>query len=246
MANSRISSRNNKINFLIFVDLVLIILALCLINYTEIDIKIQDYFFDFENKSWLVDRNEPVKKFIFYQFPKILLGLAIFVLLASTIFAFVKKLENRRKFLLILLGLVFIPLIAGNIKKFTNVYCPNQLQIYGGKFPYVKIFDSYPSNLIQEKRAQCFPAGHAVTGFALLILFFALEKKRNRFFGLFSGIALGWILGSYQMLKGVHFFGDTLVSMLLCFLVAALLARFYRLNHDKNHKKINTRAVSGV
>jgi membrane-associated PAP2 superfamily phosphatase len=44
---------------------------------------------------------------------------------------------------------------------------------------------------------------------------------------LFSGFIFGWILGFYQMAKGAHFFGDTLVSMLLCFLVAAMIARFY-------------------
>lgn len=216
-----------KINFLIIIDLALIAAALCLINFTDLDVKIQNYFFNFETKTWLIDKDEPFKKFIFYKFPKILLGVAIVFCLVATAIGFKKKSSSRHKFFLIFLGLALIPAIGGNIKKFTNVYCPNHLEIYGETKPYVKIFDHYPANFTQTKRAQCFPGGHAVTGFALFILFFALQKKSHKFLGLFAGFFFGWILGIYQMMKGAHFFGDTLVSMLVCFLIAAVISKIY-------------------
>ena len=257
-----------KINFLIIIDLALIVAALCLINFTDLDVKIQNYFFDFETKTWLIDKDEPIKKFIFYKFPKILLGVAIVFCLVATVVGFRKKqilkrvqddvgtgsqddvgtgshhdvgagsrhpelvsgsffIKHRHKFFLIFLGLVLIPAIGGNIKKFTNVYCPSHLEIYGETKPYVKIFDHYPENFYQEKKAQCFPGGHAVTGFALFILFFALQKKSHKFLGLFAGFFFGWLFGIYQMMKGAHFFGDTLVSMLVCFLIAAVIAKIY-------------------
>ncbi len=241
-----------KINFLIIIDLVLIVAALCLINFTDLDVKIQNYFFNFETKTWLIDKDEPIKKFIFYKFPKILLGIAIVFCLVAMVVGFRwtpqqvrgDKSENvpqvchpalvagsihkhRHKFFLIFLGLVLIPAIGGNIKKFTNVYCPNHLEIYGETKPYVKIFDHYPENFYQEKKAKCFPGGHSVTGFALFILFFVLQKKSHKFLGLFAGFFFGWLLGIYQMMKGAHFFGDTLVSMLVCFLIAAVIARIY-------------------
>jgi membrane-associated PAP2 superfamily phosphatase len=228
-----------RINFLIIIDLVLIAAALCLINFTDLDVKIQNYFFNFETKSWLIDKDEPIKKFIFYKFPKFFLGCTIVFCLAATILGFKKKLPNRHKFFLIFLGLVLIPTIGGNIKKFTNVYCPNHLEIYGETKPYVKIFDHYPENFYQEKKAKCFPGGHAVTGFSLFILFFALQKKSHKFLGLFAGFFFGWMLGIYQMLKGAHFFGDTLASMLLCFLIAAVIykiySRFNVLSHPHNN-----------
>jgi hypothetical protein len=231
MINLRILQKLNKIDLLILIDLILMALSLCLINYSNIDLVIQDYFFDFTQKSWIVDKDEMIKKFIFYQFPKILLGLTIITLAVFSFLGFKKKspffTKNRHRFFLIFLGLCLIPLIAGNIKKFTNVYCPNQLEYYGGGKPYVKIFDHYPSGFYQEKKGKCFPAGHAVTGFSLLILFFALAKKTHRIYGLCAGLALGFIMGIYQMAKGVHFFGDTLISMLVCFLLAALIARIY-------------------
>ena len=249
MKNLEISKKIRAIDVLIIINLALVFMALCLINYTNFDLNIQKNFFDFESKKWLIDKNEPVKKFIFYQFPKILFGGIIIACLSGAIIGFrrnalhVRSLKlvsgsfastspnfctkNRYKFLLIFFGLAFIPLIVGNIKKFTNVYCPVQLEIYGEKYPYVRIFDHYPADFLQPKKAKCFPAGHSVTGFALFILFFALTKKRSKIYGLFSGVIFGWALGFYQMAKGAHFFGDTLVSMLLCFLVAALIARFY-------------------
>jgi membrane-associated PAP2 superfamily phosphatase len=133
--------------------------------------------------------------------------------------------KYHRQILIFFLGIVLIPLIAGNIKKFTNIYCPNQLEIYNGKYPYVKVLEPYPAGFKQTKKGQCFPAGHAVTGFCLMILFFVFEKKRWKWAGLLLGLVLGWILGTYQMLKGAHFIGDTLVAMFCCFLIATLIAR---------------------
>lgn len=231
MKNSKILS---KIDVLIIIDLVLIALSLCWINYGNFDVWLQNHFF--VDGAWVVSKDEPIKKFIFYKFPKILFGVAVVGCLVGAILGFrdsgsIPKsnflTRHRHRLFLIFLGLSITPLIAGNIKKFTNVYCPTQLEIYGGTKPYVKIFESYPADFYQEKKGKCFPAGHSVTGFALMILFFALEKKSQRILGLAISFTLGWIIGFYQIAKGVHFFGDTLVSMLVCFLLAAAITRIY-------------------
>ena len=184
--------------YILIITLALLGASLWLIQATEVDREIQKYFFDSQAKAWLIDKNEPVKKFFFHKFPKIFLGIIITGLLVCLFLGFKRKSEpffkNRHKILLIFLGLTLIPLTVGNIKKFTNIYCPSQLEDYGGNYPYVKIFDSYPQNFYQNKRGQCFPAGHATAGFALLILFFAFEKKSRKIFGLFSLIF-------YQFLK---------------------------------------------
>ena len=228
MTDLKIISRHHKNSFII-ASLALLILALAFVQFSSFDIVLQNNFFDFEQKKWLVDKNEPLAKFFFYQLPKILLGFAIiFSLLAS----FVAK--KRQKFFLIFLGLTLIPLIAGNVKKFTNIYCPSQLEIYGGDKPYVKIFDSYPLGFVAQKSGQCFPAGHAVTGFCIFILFFVLQKKAHKILAFFAAMILGWVLGLYQMLKGAHFFGDTMVAMLLCFLLAAIIARIHEVRLAKS------------
>ena len=232
MTNSKTLPQIKEINWLIAGSALLLAISLYLVNYTNIDLELQKFLFDFETKTWIVDRDEPVKKFIFYNLPKILFGLAVtcfvvayYLSIKSSSKDFFRK--NRHRFALILLGFIAIPLLAGNIKKFTNVYCPNQHEIYGGKYPYVKILEAYPRDFVQEDKGQCFPAGHCVTGFVLMILFFALKDKKQRLIGLFSGIIFGWILGFYQMSRGVHFFSDTLISMLICFLLAAIIYRLY-------------------
>ncbi len=233
MASSRIL-KINKIDLLIALDVMAIVASLLWLHHSNVDLKLQSYLFDFHLKSWMIDAKEPVKKFIFYDFPKIIFAIILAFCLFAAVVSFKKKsgffVHNRHKFLITLLGLALIPLIAGNIKKFTNIYCPSQLEIYGGEFRYVKIFEKYPVlNGVKIKSGQCFPAGHAVTGFALIILFFVLEKKVYRIFGLLGAVIIGWVLGFYQMAKGVHFFGDTLIAMLICFLIAAIITRIYEI-----------------
>ncbi|MBM5782377.1 MAG: phosphatase PAP2 family protein [Pelagibacterales bacterium] len=222
--------RNNKFYLLLLAN-ILLLSSLLWVNFSNIDIEIQNYFFDLQTNSWIVDKEEPLGKLIFYKLPKVLFGLAILGTLIFAILGFKKKnaflFSNRHNLLLIFLGFCLIPLIAGNIKKFTNIYCPCQLTLYGGDKPYVKIFDHYPAEFQQNKVGQCFPAGHAVTGFALFILFFAFKGRNQKIIAFLSAFFFGWILGLYQMMKGAHFFGDTLIAMLICFLLAAIIAKIY-------------------
>jgi len=211
-------------------NILLIVLAVILIDKTNIDFTIQNLLFDSEHQKWLVDKNEPVAKFFFYNLPKFLLGLTIISSLVMLILNYKNKLPSsfkkyQRQIFIFFLGITIIPLVAGNIKKFTNIYCPNQLAIYDGKYPYTKILEPYPVDFKPLKVGKCFPAGHAVTGFCFMILFFVFKSRAWKSAGLFFGMVLGWVLGSYQMFKGAHFFGDTLVGMLCCFLAALLIAR---------------------
>lgn len=223
----------NKIDLIIILNAVFLILILWLANATNIDITVENNFFDFDKKLWLIDRDEPIKKFIFYNFPKYIFGAAIFLSIIFAVLGFKKKTQfffnNRHKFLLAFLGLTLIPLIAGNIKKFTNIYCPSQLEIYDGDHAYVKIFQ--PNKVLENnvKKGKCFPAGHAVTGFAWIILFFVFEKKSRKYLSLAGSMALGWVLGFYQMMKGAHFVSDTFCAMLICFILAAVITRIYKL-----------------
>ena len=230
--------KEQQIKILITINILLIIIFLIFFHHSNTDLAIQNLLFDFKNNKWLIDRNEPTLKFIFYILPKLLLGGLI--LLCTAALTFFKKKEFTKKYhkqiILIFLGITIIPLIAGNIKKFTNIYCPNQLEIYDGNYPYVRILDPYPANFIQEKPGYCFPAGHAVTGFCLMVLFFIQATKRKRILALSFSIILGWILGFYQMAKGAHFFSDTLISMLVCFLLATIIAKLFYLKYNFSSK----------
>ena len=113
-----------------------------------------------------------------------------------------------------LLSFIIIPVLVAGAKYFTNVYCPYQLDIYNGLYPFVRVLESYPADFIQPKVGRCFPAGHATAGFAFLGLFYAFRKRSFKISGLCIGLILGWTAGIYQMLRGQHFLSHTLFSMI--------------------------------
>lgn len=229
--------QENLINYSLAISLLALVAALYFFQKSDVDLLVQNLLFDFQKQRWLIDRNEFFARLFFYKLPKILLGVAIVSLLTIIVLAKKtgQKTQNYRKILLTFLGLTLIPLTVGNIKKFTNIYCPDQTELYGGNYPYVKILDHYPKDFKQKKRGQCFPAGHAVTGFALFILFFVFEKLSHRFLSLIAAFLCGSALGFYQMAKGVHFLSDTVISMICCFLVAALIAKIFEKFFTKNY-----------
>ncbi len=241
MINLKTLSKS-KVNILLLIgNLTLALLSLWFFSASNFDLQIQNNFFNFSEKKWLIDRSDPIKKLIFYQLPKIALGALILAVVVLCFFSFYKtknKFFNKRyDILLIVIGLPLILLIAGNVKKITNIYCPNQLEIFGGNKPYLKILEHYPQDFKQEKKGQCFPAGHAITGFCLYIFCFIFHKKIQQIF-VFSLVTIyGWILGFYQILKGAHFISDTLLAMLLCIFLAQIIAQIYR--YKINKKFIN-------
>jgi membrane-associated PAP2 superfamily phosphatase len=121
-----------------------------------------------------------------------------------------------------------IPGVVSLIKGATTVYYPYKVQRYGGKLPYRKLYRSLRRRP-GEPASRGFPAGHASGGFALFGLYFAARTRAGRIRGALTGLCLGWILGLYQMLKGAHYLSHTVVSMLLGWLLAALLARLFGL-----------------
>lgn len=71
---------------------------------------------------------------------------------------------------------------------------------------------------------QCFPAGHATTGFAFVGGFFALRHARPRLarVWLWSALTFGMVLGIGQQLRGAHFMSHTLWTGWLCWMTAWL------------------------
>jgi membrane-associated PAP2 superfamily phosphatase len=137
-----------------------------------------------------------------------------------------------------LIGVVTNLLFVANIKKFTNIRCPNQIIDFNGNFIYNKVFD--PDFSRYNKKGQCFPAGHAVTAFCLMMTYYIFNQKFIKIMLLTISVISGWIIGIYQIAKGAHFFGDTLISMLLCGLVANLVAKYFILFYLKKNIKICT------
>ena len=212
----------------ILITIILLAAALALFELTNIDLAIQDHLFVQQTQSWLIDTKDPLGRFLFYDGFKaalIVLGVtAAAAYLASFFYASLR--DYRSRLLLLLLSMIFVPLIIAGMKDFTNIYCPSQLEHYGGDKPYVKVFESYPKDFVQTSRGRCFPAGHAAGGFSLMMLYFVFCQKRHRRLGLLFGIGSGWITGIYQMAKGAHFLSHTVVTMLGAWLIILIIYRF--------------------
>ncbi len=108
--------------------------------------------------------------------------------------------------------------IVGLLKVMTNVDCPWDLTPFGGKFPVVGLFADRPDDL---RRAQCFPAAHASSGYALMALYFVyVERDRTRArIGLTVGVLTGLIFGISQQARGAHFLSHDVWSAFLVWLI---------------------------
>jgi membrane-associated PAP2 superfamily phosphatase len=201
--------------------------VLILFERTALDMAVQDWFFQGQPHQWMVNAKNPTGRMLFYTGPKVLLAVfgGILLLIWAGSFRFNNLRPYRAKALFLVLSLAVVPSVISVLKSTTNVYWPDQLERYGGDKPYVKVFESYPESYHQTKRGYGFPAGHASGGFALMSLWFVFETRRGKALGLSTGLALGWIMGLYQMAKGAHFLSHTLVTMLGAWLMILILYR---------------------
>jgi len=205
----------------LFISIVLLITTIIIFQITNFDIVVQDHFFDFKTQQWIIDRHDRVLDFIFYSGIKKLLILVAVTILIALIFFRKKAIVNTYKkgLLIVLLSAIFIPSVVGGLKNVTNTPCPKNINHYGGSYPDLKVFDSYPSDFKQECSIRCWPAGHASGGFALLSLFFLFKQSSNRKKAILFALVIGWSMGIYKMLIGDHFLSHTLITMLLAWTI---------------------------
>ena len=206
--------------------------VLALFEFTNLDLALQDHFFNFETRRWLVDGKEPSGRLLFYNGPKALVW--IIALTALTAAAGPARWRerwqlNRRGLWLGVLVIATVPALAGLGKKYTNVFCPSEIRHYGGDVAYAKLCDPFPADDRPARRGGCFPAGHASGGFALMGLLAVRAARRWRQGVIVLGLGLGWWMGGYQMLKGAHYLSHTLTTMLVAWLVVLLWRRALRI-----------------
>lgn len=213
-------------------SLILCGVALCAVlaleNFTNVDLQIQNKLYDEANRQWLINplRHKELTIFFYDGLKRLLTVFAGCCLLNMLLSVKWMPLRRANHFCLVmLLSCILVPTIVAGAKYFTNVYCPYQLDIYNGLYPFVRILESYPADFIQPKPGRCFPAGHATAGFAFMGLFYAFRKTACRAAGLTIGLLLGWTAGIYQMLRGQHFLSHTLFSMVAAFMLVIIAAR---------------------
>ncbi len=199
---------------------VLLAVVLAVAELTNVDLWLQDHFFDFRTETWLVNARAPVPRFFFYNGPKVaIIALGVTLLVLALGRESWRRGLDRRALLVAFATIASVPALVGFGKQWTNVFCPSELRRYGGDVPYVKLWEAYPADDRPERCGECFPAGHASGGFALLGLVGLARTRRGQRHLFLAAMAVGWAMGGYQMLKGAHYLSHTLVTMLLAWLV---------------------------
>lgn len=131
---------------------------------------------------------------------------------------------QRRRMLWIFAGMTGATLLVSTVKHQSAMHCPWDLAEYGGYAPFHALFDRLPANIAP---GHCFPSGHASGGFALLAFYFAFRKTHAAAarLWLFAGLALGFMMGWTQMMRGAHFLSHTVWSAWLEWIFLAVYAR---------------------
>jgi membrane-associated PAP2 superfamily phosphatase len=206
---------------------LILIFSIILFNWIDIDIRLQDYFYNSELKQWIIDRNDPILEFIFYNgIKKIFILFAVILLITVLFFRKIQIIHDYKQGLLIVLfSVLLVPLIVSGLKAITNTPCPKNIRRYNGNYPYVTVLRKYPKGFQQHGKIKCFPAGHASGGFALLSLFFLFKRKNNRIIAFISAMVIAWNIGLYKMLIGDHFLSHTIVTMILAWLLILIIAK---------------------
>jgi len=202
----------------------LLALTLVISEVTSLDLWVQDFFYDFAQRRWLIDAAAPVPWFLFYQGPKvalILFGLGVLALIAGPQRwrGTFRLQQHRRELAAVFATLALGPSLIGIGKATTNLFCPAEIQRYGGDVPYVKMLECYPETQKPNRRGKCFPAGHASGGFSLFAIAGLARTRRGQRFGFAIGLGAGLWMGLYQMFKGAHYLSHTVVTALLVWMV---------------------------
>lgn len=205
-----------------------------LFEFTSIDLWVQDWFYDFSAKAWLVDDKAPLPRFFFYTGPKVLiiaLAVAIIVLAAGPALwraRWSPPGARRVDLWIVIATLASAPGLIALSKATTNVFCPREIQRYGGSVPYIRVMEICSPAERPARRGRCFPAGHASGGFALFALAGLARTRRGQLIGASIGLVVGGGMGAYQMVKGAHYLSHTVVTILVCWIIFLLWRRVLR------------------
>ncbi|MGB5919760.1 phosphatase PAP2 family protein, partial [Arcobacter sp.] len=192
-----------KINTHILYTALCLSFVIVLFAFTPLDIYVQNFFYKFDTHTWLIDKHDPIIKYIFYNgIKKVLMIFSLLVLFTLIVFRKNKLVKMYRNGLIIvLLSSYTVPFVVVSLKDVTNMPCPKNIEYYGGKYPDVNIFQSYPKDF-KEKRIRCWPAGHASAGFALMSIFFLFKKRKNQIIALSFALFIAWNMALYKMFIG--------------------------------------------
>jgi len=131
----------------------------------------------------------------------------VIVLAVVALMAGIVRRNSRLILVTVLIGVG--PLVVGILKATSAHSCPWDLIEFGGKAVSYPLFSAIPPG---SGPGDCFPGGHASSGFGVMALFFWFWPQRPKLAWLFFfvGAALGMLMGFGQIMRGAHFLSHNL------------------------------------
>ncbi|MHB8121932.1 MAG: phosphatase PAP2 family protein [Desulfuromonadaceae bacterium] len=202
---------------------VLFLLAVVGCELSDIDLNLADRFFDFSTGQWPA-REAWWAEWLIHKRGKDLIVLiaAGSLLLWLGSFRWGRLRHYRWLALYLALAIVLSTSIVTTGKKLIGKHCPWDLDRYGGVVPHTRLLEKLPPGC---RPGNCFPAGHAAGGFAIMAGYFAWRDRRRGVAQswLAAGLLLGSIYGYGQMARGAHFLSHNIWSAMICWLSALAL-----------------------
>lgn len=168
------------------------------VNGPQLRKHVHDY--DASAAHWIWDRHEANGKAVLYDGVRTSIRLYAAGLIIALVIGYRRGWSEfvRKGLWIALLTIVLLPSLVGGLKKVSNLACPRAhvptcpraLVDYGGEVPFIHLFDSRSPETNEDH--QCFPAGHASGGFALLALPLLSRSPRRRGWLLAEALTFGW------------------------------------------------------
>jgi len=202
----------------------LALLALLLVfEPSRLDFAIADLFY-VQDLGFIGRRNDFLEEVLHDRAKQLTIAIGVLALsgfLLSLLPTRLRPLRRTLGYLVLAMGLStgFVT----PLKKVTQMHCPWSLEQYGGPEHFSPLLG--PRAAPVEKPGNCWPGGHAASGFALFALFFALRDRypRSARTALVAAMVLGVLFSLVRMAQGAHFFSHNLWTALLCWLISLAL-----------------------
>ena len=216
----------------VIIALLLSMVAILALEYfTNIDIWLEDCFFDttlhafpWHNHWFATDFAHGSLKNVIIQSGTLLL----LVMLIDQVWR-IRRMDHfwRYRLQIVAWSSVLVPAVIRGIKRLSVLNCPWDIDRYGGHVPYLKLFDQVPAGWVP---GLCFPAGHASTGLwlAALCVFLLPQSPRKALTVFWAGLSVGLALGWIQQMRGAHFLSHTLWSGWIASVIVAVLIAIYQ------------------
>jgi len=204
----------------LIIPLVFFATVILLLESSNIDITIANYFYNAATKSFYY-KDHWLTSNVLHDGGK-LVSVGIFFVIVSLLVASA-KLEKLKKYnrglAYLITSMTISALLVYFGKLFSHVHCPWDLALFGGDVPYIRTFSKLPATV---SAGRCFPAAHASAGYALISLYFfsLIYARRYRFFALGIGLITGILYGGAQQLRGAHFLSHDVWTLLICWYTA--------------------------